>query len=29
MLQMKQYGKQSISADHVTYLNPYFDFLLS
>lgn len=29
MLQMKKYGKQSIFADHVTYLNPYFDFLLS
>lgn len=29
MLQMKKYGKQSIFADHVTYLYPYFDFLLS
>lgn len=29
LLQMKKYGKQSIFADHVTYLNPYFDFLLS
>lgn len=29
MLQMKKYGKQSIFADHVTYLNLYFDFLLS
>lgn len=29
MLQMKKYGKQSIFADHVTYLNLSLDFLPS